>query len=547
MTSPQYATAKPFFEKAGPAVPNLAGSPEDLERIRAYRLYEDFYYNRPETFKVFLRGEDSEPVYIPSAKKMVEAMNRFLCKKFAFVVPPKGNQAGEGELIMRMENLFKREKMYAKFKNQKRQSLIRGDGMFYVTADPNKDQFSRISIHELNPANYFPIVDPNDKTRVIGCHIVEVVQDPREKDDRTKMVARRQTYLKAGVSYNSSASRYEVAPGSQHGVFTETTHWEIGKWDDRNLKADDLEKVPAGADDLAMMQLPQPITSLPVYHWRNVVVDGSLFGNSEISGIETLIAGVNQDLSDAQLTLVLQGLGVYATDSKPPVDEAGESVGWDLGPGQVVEMKQGAKFERISGVSSMSPAMELIGELKNGIQEANGIPDIAAGKVDVTVAESGISLALQLAPILAAGEEKESEILGTIDHMLYDLKNQWFPAYEGVSFGEDVSIVSTVDEAMPVNREQRIQEVMLLFTSNLITIAAAQAELAKLGYKFMSGDEKQVLIDAAALAAAQSGDANRYAQEVEPPTRELTEGAGELPEGFVGGNEFGGGAEQGMV
>ena len=551
MTSPigpssQYATVKQFAERAGKSSPNLAGSPEDGERVSSYYLYEDFYYNRPETFKILLRGEDSEPIYIPTAKKIVEAMNRFLCKDFAFVVPPKGKDAEEAELIMRMENLFKREKMYSKFKSQKRMGLVRGDAMLYVVADPTKEQYSRISIHELHPGNYFPIKDPNDSKRVIGCHIVEVVQDTREKDDKTKTIARRRTYLRGGVSYNQSTSRYEQAPGSTQGVWTEVTHWEIGKWDDRNMKKEDLEQVKI-PEDVALFQLPAQITSLPVYHWRNTTMDTSIFGNSELAGIETLIAGINQDISDTQLTMVLQGLWIYMTDSKPPQDESGNTMNWEIGPGSVAEVAKGSRFERITGVGSVSPALELIQELKNGAQEANGIPDIAAGKVDVTVAESGVSLALQLAPILAAGEEKEQEILGTIDHLLHDLKNQWFPGYEGTTFSEEIGIVSHVEDAMPVNREARIQEVMLLFTSNLITIAMAQAELAKLGYKFSSGDEKQVLIDAAALAAAQQGEANRYAQEVTPPDRGLMEGAGELPPGFVGGEQPSGTVDGSLV
>lgn len=550
MTSPigpsgQYATSKEFAGRVGGATSNLAGSPNDRDRIQAYSLYEDFYYNRPETFRVLQRGEDAEPVYIPTAKKIVEAMNRFLCKGFAFVVPPRGNDTDEAELIMRMENLFKREKFYSKFNSQKRMGLIRGDAMFYVVADPTKAQFSRLSIYELPPGNYFPIKDPNDPNRVIGCHIVEVVRDTRDKDDRNKTIARRRTYLKGGVAYNQSNEQYEQAPGAAEGVWTEVTHWEIGKWDDRNMKKEDMEQVKV-PEDIAMFQLPSQITSLPVYHWRNVTIDGSTFGNSELAGIETLITAINQDISDTQLTMILQGLGIYMTDSKPPTDAAGNPQNWELGPGSVAEIAQGSRFERVTGVGSVSPALELMQELKTGAQEANGIPDIAAGKVDVSVAESGVSLALQLAPILAAGKEKEGEILGTMDHMIHDLKSQWFPAYEGVTFSEDVTIVTHVDDAMPVNREARIQEVMLLFTSNLITIAAAQAELAKLGYKFSAGDEKQVLVDAAALAAAQQGEANRYQQEVTPPDRSLAEGAGEIP-GAVGGDPFGGGAEADMV
>lgn len=534
-SSSQYATAKPFIDQTGTASENLSGSGEDADRIRAYALYEDFYYNRPETFKVLLRGENQDPVYIPTAKKIVEAMNRFYCKNFSWVIPPSGDPGladAESQLQMRIGNLFKRERFLSKFKNQKRMSLIRGDAMFYITADPAKQQFSRISINELNPGNYFPITDPSDKTSVIGCHIVQMVRDPRE-DDKSKSIAQRRTYLKGGVTYNQKLGHYErLAVGAPEGVWTEVTHWTVGKWDDRNMKKEDLEQVKGqGVVDVPMFQLPLPITSLPIYHWRNVVVDDKLFGNSEVAGIETLIQGINQGISDTQLTMILQGLGIYVTDSKPPLDASGEPTEWSMGPGSVAEIKAGGKFERITGVGSVQPALDLMQEMKSGAQEASGIPDIAAGKVDVTVAESGVSLELQLLPMLAAASEKETEVLGVMDQFFYDLKTMWFPAYEGMSFEESLSITSVVESAMPVNRSEKVQEVMLLFTSNLITIAAAQAELAKLGYSFAAGDEKQVLVDAAALAQAQQGTLeSRYAQETTPPDRSLAAGAGELPD-----------------
>lgn len=535
----QYASAKPFYDKAKASGSNLAGSPEDQDRLRAYALYEDMYFNRPESFKVFLRGDDdgNGEIYVPSAKKMVEAMNRFLCKDFNFFVSTEsGDEGTQNELILRMGNLFKREKMKAKFANQKRNGLIRGDVCWYIKADPNKPQHSRLSIIELNPANYFPITDPKDKKRIIGCHIVEVVHDPREADDKTKTIARRQTYLKGGVSFNTTTSQYEEAENNTiQGVWYEVSHWAIGKWDDRNMKAADLEKISGGnVADLPLAQLNTLITSLPVYHWKNGVSD-TLWGNSELQGIETLIAGVNQAMTDEELTLVLQGLGVYATDSKPPLDSSGQEVGWTMGPGTVVEHSTGTNFTRVSGVGSVAPFQEHVKALKEAMQEGNGIPDIAAGKVEVTVAESGISLQLQLAPILASSQEKQEEILAVTDHMLYDLVTMWYPAYEQSSFAE-VSINGVVGDAMPVNRDAKIQEVMLLFTSSLITIAMAQAELAKLGYQFQKGDDIRVLKEAAALAAAQSSDpeANRYAQELEARTRDLNPGAGTDPGGLIG-------------
>lgn len=536
--SSQYATAKMFTDRQGGSNTNLSGSPEDELRIRAYALYEDMYFNRPETFKVFLRGENQDPLYVPSAKKIVEAMNRFLCKGFSVQID---SQNGQDSLMrMHLDNLFKREKVPSKFANQKRFGLIRGDAMWYLVADPNKPQGSRISVHELNPGNYFPIKDPNDKSRLLGFHLVEVISDPREADDKSKVIAKRRSYFKAGVSFNQTSGQYEQAPTTQEGIWTEVTHWELGKWDDRNMKQEDLERITdAKVVDTPMFQLPSQITTLPVYHWQNTRMESG-FGLSEISGIETLITAINQGLSDTQLTMVLQGLGIYVTDSKPPQDASGKAVPWGLGPGSVAEVAKGSYLNRVSGVGSVQPAIDLITEFKNDAQEANGIPDIAAGKVDVTVAESGISLALQLAPILASSEEKELEILSTMDHLLYDLVTMWFPAYESISFGEGVYPVSRVKSAMPENREAKIQEVLLLFTAQLISIAEARAELTKYGYNFTASPE-DVLKSAAALAKAQGGEDSRYAQETQPEDISLREGATETPEGLSPGGDVGGG------
>ncbi|UVK63806.1 portal protein [Gordonia phage LilyPad] len=547
MTAPigpsnQYATAKPLFDRVKADSANLSGSPDDAIRLRAYALYEDMYYNRPETFKVFLRGDhtNSDPLYVPSAKKIVQAMNRFLCKNYTFVVPPgSGEQSDkEAELVMHMTNLFKREKINGKFASQKRNGLIKGDAMWYVVADPNKPEGSRISVYELDPGNYFPIVDPNNKQRLLGFHIVEVVQDPREAEDKTKVVARRQTYLKAGVQWVDARSQYEEVPGStEQGVYASTTYWEIGKWDDRNMKASDLARVSGGnVPEVPLFKLPEQITSLPVYHWRNNEISNQIFGLSEISGIETLIAGVNQGLTDEAIALLMAGLGVYMTDSRPPQNPDGTAGNWSIGPAGVIEVPSGKSFSRVSGVASVQPSLDHISKLEQSMQEANGIPDIAAGKVDVQVAESGISLQLQLAPIISAANEKENEILGTMDHLLYDLTHQWFPAYEQLNF-EGVTIYSAVDDAMPVNRDAKLQEVILLFTSGLITIAHAQAELAKLGYDFKAGDDLQVLKDAAALAAAKKGESNRFEQQREPESRELSESAGKLPDNLTGGGQ----------
>lgn len=503
MTVPvgQYDTARPYFDKASDNVV----AEDDKDRLRAYALYEDIYHNRPETFAVTMRGDDQDqvPIYLPAAKKIIEATNRFLAVDFDFVIDPNRGAPEDRATMNRMvSNLFKREKMYTKHNNQRRYGLIRGDALWHVTADDTKEEGKRISIHELDPSTYFPITDPAHPDRIMGCHIVDKVQAPNQ-DDKTKQVARRQTYRRVVDGEGNPTGK----------ITTELTLWEINKWDDRNLKPEDLKPVAVLKPE---EELHDRITTIPVYHFRNNVIPGGTFGLSEVAGIETIFAAINQSITDEDLTLVMQGLGMYWTNAAPPQNADGSDGNWEIGPGVVAEVGDDQTFGRVTGVSTVAPYLEHIKFMDEYAQQAHGVPDIAAGRVDVTVAESGISLALQLAPILAKNAEKEVEMLSVNDQMLYDITSQWFPAYESVDLPE-VSVATVVGDPMPVNRETMVQEIMLLFTSGLITIAMAQAELSKFGYNFAAGSEEQAIADAKSLALAQNPDpySNRYAQETE--------------------------------
>lgn len=516
MTSPagQYFSALDYMETIDA---NFASSGLDAYRIRAYALYEHMYHNRPETFKVHLRGEDQDGIelYIPSARKMIDAANRFLAVDFNYLVSPKfGDPTTQAACDLAFSNLFKREHFYAKFGNNRRYGLIRGDAMWHITADDTKLPGQRISIHELDPANYFEIVDPDYPDRILGCHLVDTVHDPNKPEDKTAKVARRQTYLRANAKLDPNGG-YSVPLGEDAGGWTSSlTFWEIGKWDDRNMKGADLKPVNHPATK-QVFPLDAKITQMPIYRWKNRAIPSEAFGLSEIAGVETLIMGINQSLTDENLTLIMQGLGVYATDAAPPKNKDGTEGDWILGPGVVAEVGEGNFFNRVSGVSSVAPFQDHSSSIHEHISQSLGIPAIAQGKVDVQIAESGISLSLQLGPILANSREKEVELLGIMDQMFYDLCTMWFPVFESLDF-TTCRVVSVVGDPMPVNRAAMIQEILLLQASGLITIGQAQAQLAKFGYEFNEGDDLKVVKEAAAIAAAQHGDdiTNRWAEEV---------------------------------
>ncbi len=478
-----YATAKPFF-----GIKPTWLTQEDADRIQAYQLYESIYKNVPDAFKVIQRGTDQNPIYIPSAKTIIDASTRFLAKNWDYALSPRvGTDADREAMSTFLTNLFIREEMLSKFATQKKYGLIRGDAIWHITADPLKEPGKRLSIHEIDPASYFPIFDPVHDTKVIGCHLVD--QFPNSQG---QTIIRRQTYRKDSVTKRIS---FDIS------------WWEIAGWDDREGSGQELKRTapPAGFVGQPAYELPTQITSIPVYHVKNDREPDSPFGVSELQGMERVIAGINQAISDEELSLALDGLGVYATTSGPPVDEDGEETNWVVGPGTVVEIDEDSTFERIDGIRTVAPMQDHIAYLEKKLKEASGTSDAAIGKVDASIAESGISLRLQLAPIIAKNQEREQQLLSKIDHMLYDITTMWMPAYEGLSI--DAVALSITDDAMPVNRKEVLEEVSIMLTSNLISIAYAQQYVSeKLGYDFPAEMLEAIVTEQTNLATARNAD-----------------------------------------
>ncbi len=503
-----YSSAVPFFqEDPTPGIPEL-----DQHRLRSYALYEQFYWNHPETFKLLQRGEDEAPIYLPSSKRIVEATGRFLAVDFDFVVSnAAGTPDGQAVLNTTLSDLFKRELFHVKFNAQKRFGLIRGDAIWHITGDDTKAEGTRISIHAVLPSRYFPIFDPENAERIIGCHLVDAVPDPK---DENKQLNRRQTYRKE-LDANGIAT----------GVITsELALFEIGKWDDRFLKPQDIKQV---AVLRPVTPLPPQVTAIPVYHVRNTWEAGWAFGSSLIRGVETIVAAANQGVSDEALALAIHGLGSYWTDASPPVDPATQlPTAWEIGPLRMTEVPQGRQVGRLQGVSSVEPSQSHINFLVGEANTGAGVPDIAAGKVDVSIAESGISLRLQLAPILASNAEREQTMLGVYDQMFFDLTTMWYPAYE--SFTADGTVACVVGDPLPENRATQIQELVDLKTAGLISVEEARTKLIELGYEIEASSEG-LIAESAKLAEATDTFGARVKEEL--GGEESEEGASAVPAG----------------
>jgi hypothetical protein len=465
----------------------------DAERITSYQVYEQIYWNVPETFKLVMRGEEDMPIYIPTARTIVDTTNRFLCPKPGFIVDPDiGDPADQIVLKTAFSRLMRRERFWSKFTANKRFGLIRGDWLWHITADPIKPAGSRISIEPLDPAAYFPVTHPDDPDRIIAVYIVEQFTDA-EGDTFIK----RQTYQKGADPLNND--------GTDRTIYNSIALFDVKAWEDLADKTVEVIKEPT--------PLPPQITTIPIYHIPNMETPGDPFGSSELRGFERIMAGINQAVSDEEVILALEGMGMYATDGGPPRDDQGLPTDWILGPGRVVEHPMGTKFERVTGVTSVAPMQEHIKFLISALKEASATPDAATGKVDVTVAESGISLLMQLGPLLSKVDERGETVIDVHTQMYHDISQMWLPAYEQLPSTPCVTL-PVYGDAIPENRDKKFTEIIAIFTNGLADATWAHDELAALGYDFPTDMLDKIVSEAQARARAVDPFASRMEGEL---------------------------------
>lgn len=482
-----YSTGATLFGTKPSWIPNEL----DQQRILSYQLYEEIYWSVPDTFKLTQRGTNDKPIYIPTAKTIINTMNRFTAPDFGVVMTNKTNpdvtSADVQAATMAFSDLFIREEFKSKFQGSKRYGLIRGDWAWHIFADAKKPLGSRITIQDIDPASMFPITDDNDVDKIIGVHLVETITVGSD----TRI--RRQTYRKVPKSDGTNT------------ITVEEAIYATDDWEGPSAKPLTIIK--------PVMALPPQITQLPVYHLKNFWEPQNPFGSSEIRGFERLMGAINQSISDEELALALEGLGTYVTDADPPVDDDDNPVPWYLGPGRVVEVRPGSSFNRVTGVGTVGPYIEHNNWLWARMKEAAATPDVAVGVVDVTLAQSGIALALQLSPINAAAGEKNEIIIEKHAQMFYDLLNGWYPAYEQTTF-TDVVATPTIGDPVPVDRTAKFAELDTMLAGHVISAAYYRSEARKLGYVFPDDMDSQIAAEQTALAGAADPFAVRTAADV---------------------------------
>lgn len=502
------ATASPYdtATQLKAAVPAHVTDPDDILRIRSYVTYTNIWDNLPDAFKALLR-EGDDPLarrYVPTVREIIEATNRYLAQDMETVWTPipgaTVDQNAMDEWNARFSAFWAREEVGIKFLSSKRWMLIKGDTVIHITADPSKPEGERIRITEVEADQYFPIFDPADSERILGCYLASVVLN----DDGDEIIQRIE-YRKVST-LEQSAELNNTPVGS---IFYRLGFFEPDGWDDRDpdnelkpVDAPEWSAVAEGAPDpFAGIALDSRITAIPVYHIRNKRRGGKVgrFGVSEIQGLETVFAGIIQNMSDEDLTVAMDGIGVYWTTSGKSRDKDGNEVPWVVGPGSIAELEPDGALGRVEGVGSVQPYQDHMNALAGAARGANAVPLVASGNVPTDVALSGVALRLHFMPTLAANAEREAEMSSKWTHILYGLLNMWFPVYEGWN---PLPLQPSVEfgDPLPPDRAAIIAEVTALLSPvQIVSKEWAAGYLAeKLGYDF----PKDMLAKAAAEAQA---------------------------------------------
>lgn len=473
MTSPSATAFTPYS-----TVRSLLGTlPEwmaalDAERIRSYTVYEEMYWNVPDTFKLTLRGSDALPIYIPTGRQIVDTVDRYVGTRFNWqIVPESDGDATREALRAALAQLFNRERFLSMYSANKLYGIMRGDWGWHVFANADKPEGTRISIRPVDPASMFKITHPEDVDRVMGIDLIDNFMTVDEDE-----VVKVQRYSKGLDPYD---------PSTEDGqIWSTSIIYTLDDYGDPKARPK-IVRPPT--------PLPTDITALPVYHIPTNEAPGNPYGSSELRGLERVMAAVNQAISDEELALALEGLGVYETDAGAPVDRTtGRPTTWKLGPGKVINHPPGTTFGRVQGISTVDPYINHLDWLVRSLRETSGASDAAMGKVDVTVAESGISLVMQLSPILAKAEKYDTTIVDIHRQMFYDLKG-WLSAYEGINSGLAVA-EPILGSKIPVNKVQEIQNILAI-VEQFGMVDWGLRELAKLGYVFSPEDLAAAIAD----------------------------------------------------
>jgi len=458
---------------------------EARNRAMAYSKYDQIYWNDNNQYAIrYLDGEF--PVFIPNPRTVVDTTAHYLLKGLTVSVKEPERYTKTAEALA---EFLKREMFLSRFHTAKHTGVARGDFCFHLTADPDKADNRRLSLTPVHPGKVILDEDPDNCERVIRAHLVERVPHPTKAGE---FAVKELEYWYEGVDdevelpYPDDVVRHDTLDIEMSGtrrVMRQERIWRIDKpwWDPQEREL--LQTT------LVAEALPEPIDTIPVYWFPNLAWDDGPYGYSELRGFERPFQSISQVTTDQGTALGLEGLGVYATDGGKPVNDKGQEVDWEIGPGKVMEPPSGAYFRRVEGVGSVKPNIDHIDYLESKIREAGGLSDVALGRVDVQTASSGIALAIKFMPTLAKLDERDKTGVDRLTQLFYDWQN-WYEAYEGAKLDGD--IVVSIGDKLPTDRTGRINELNNMIDRGVISKIYYRSEMQKLGFEFPTDIEDQI-------------------------------------------------------
>lgn len=505
MTAPGVFTP---YSTIAPLLGTLPGwvDPLEQQRIASYQKYEEIYWSSEEGFTEVMRGDNEQPIFLPTARTLVNTVARYTCPDLGYTIAPSTTGGSDQDVAiatLAFKNLFDREAFFSKFDINVLYGLIRADALWHWVADPAKLPGKRISLRTPDPASYFPVYDVEDPEKILKVHLAE------QMTEGGQVKISRLTYEK--IFDETTGAVVQIM--RSHGVFKPEKWWDLTQPERWILPPEPL---------------PEGITTIPVYHWKNFDPTAP-FGSSELRGLESVLAAINQAVSDEDYTLAMEGLGVWATDGAGPVDEDGNAIDWVMGPARVLTKANGLK--KLNGTTSLGPYGEHIDRLSNAAKESIGASDVAVGTADAATAESGVALLIRLGPMLASTGKKDKALLELITQMLYDLCF-WLEVYEELPMiGTDangqpaplVVITPTVGQKVPVNQAEIVKRVVDLrnCVPPVISLRTAHEWMKVAGLAIPDDEMAQLALEASQVldpAGEPTGQQDRDADATVPPT-----------------------------
>jgi hypothetical protein len=492
-----YSTVYPLYDQSHT---KTGWAPEsERDRLLSYETFDKIYWSNPTVFRLTMRGDDQKPLYIPNARTIVDTTSHYLLKGLSIGVkdPEK-----DKPLSIALTNFLDREAFYPKFHTNKVAGVTRGDWIFHMTADITKPIGTRVSISTVHPSYWFPVPDPENDERIAAIMLAKPFRDLTVGKDRI----RRLKYTKLLV-------------GQTTRIQTEEAIYEVENWWD-DTKARKVKQINGP------LLLDDRITCIPVYSLKNIDWQGDMFGASELRGIERVLGGVNQAISDQEMALALDGLGVYATDAGHPVDDQGNETDWEIGPAKVMEVPLGSYFRRVEGVHSVTPSMDHINYLEQKIFRGTGLTDVALGTADAMTLQSGIALAIKFMPTMAKLEQRDLYGLSRLKQMFHDWLT-WQEVFEEKTLAKLPAPTDDPEEydpeldpldigvgdKLPMDRTAKLNELNNMLDRKVISRAYYRREMTKMGYDIpediqneideeLQADQDRAVAQAEALAKA---------------------------------------------